>query len=141
MLWYNTGINSYIQYKHYYYDILSSTWKAVNTDLSTIKTLSNGTVSYVTVGSKSIHSLIQIKYKITRNSSVATGSLEIVNDGSTVQVYEVVGRNVYGDNNEVGEDAITIDVGYSSDNIRLIITCSNTGHDATMNLFEIKQVV
>jgi hypothetical protein len=141
MLWYNNGINTYTRYKHYYFDILTSTWKIVAPDVSISTTLLNGTVTYINVGSKTLHSLIQIKFKIIRNSAIATGFLEIINDGSSVQVSEPNGRTVYGDNNEVGEDAIAINVGYSGTNIRLIITCSNTGSDASINLFEIKQVV
>lgn len=140
MLWYNTGINSYTRYKHHYYDIGTSTWKAVNADVSLSSALTNGGVTYINVGTKSLHSLIQIKYKILRSTSVATGILEVYNDGSSVQITEIAGRTIYGSDIEVGYDAIGITVGYSSDNIRLIVTCSNTGHTATANLFEIKQI-
>lgn len=36
MLWYNTGINGYTQYKHHYYDVNESLWKEVAIDTAVI---------------------------------------------------------------------------------------------------------
>lgn len=141
MLWYNTGVNFYVRYKHHYYDILTTQWRELGSDSPLSVTLNNDNIVYVTIGSKSTHHLIQTKFRISRSTSVATGLLEVINDGSSVQIYEPNGRNIYGSDSEVGESAVAITVGYSGDNIRLIVTVSNTGHNGTLNLFSIQQIV
>jgi hypothetical protein len=140
MLWYNTGVNSYTQYKQYAYDISTSSWKIVGKD-SISSNLTNASSTFIVVGNKLLHKLISFRFILVRNGQIATGLVEIVNYASSLQISESVGRVVYGDNTEVGEDAITFTVGYSGNNIRLIVTCSNTGYAATMDLFNIDQII
>jgi hypothetical protein len=139
MLWYNTGVNAYTQYKQYAYDLSTSSWKIVGKD-SISTNLTNGTITYIVIGNKLLHKLITFRFILVRNGQIATGFVEVVNYSSSLQIAESSGRVVYGNNVEVGEDAISFTVAYSSNNIRLIATCSNTGHNATMDLFNIDQI-
>lgn len=140
MLWYNTGINSYVQYKQYAYNIPTSTWGLLGKE-TVSSTLTNGTYTYIVVGDKLLHKLIHFKFIVVRNGSIATGLIEILNISSTLQISEPAGRTVYGDNSEVGIDAITFSVTYSGNNIRLVATCSNTGYNSTIDLFNIDQIL
>lgn len=141
MLWYNTGINAYTRYKHHYYDTNLSQWRELNQEFSINQTLLNNATTYINIGTTPTHHLIQAKFKLTRGASnSATGTIEIFNDESSVLISEPIGRIIYGDIDEVGESAITIGVGYNGSNIRLVIVCSNTGSDASINLFSIQQI-
>lgn len=142
MLWYNTGVNSYEQYKHHFYDTNLSDWVEVAADSAislSPATLTDNSVSYVNVGSKSSDTVIRGKYLLERNSEYATGDIEVFNDGTSVQVIELNGRRVYGDTNEVGSSAVAITVQYSGDTIRLVFTLSSTGSDATITIYSLTQ--
>lgn len=143
MLWYNTGVNAYTQYRHHFYDTNLSAWVEVAADapvsLSPV-TLTDNAVTYINIGSKTSDTLVRCEFLLERNSIYATGYIEVFNDGSTVQILEPQGRSLYGDEDEVGSAAVVFTVEYSGDTIRLVCTLSSTGSDATITIFSLKQV-
>lgn len=142
MLWYNTGVNAYEQYKHHFYDTNLSDWVEVAADapvsLSPV-TLTDNSVTYVNIGDKTTDTLIRCEYLLSRNGELATGYIEVVNDDPSLYVMEPNGRVLYGDSAEVGEAAVAITVQYSGDTIRLVFTLSSTGSNATITIFSLKQ--
>lgn len=139
MIWYNTGINLYTRYKHHYYSILDSVWRELGRDKITASILNNTTTNII-VGTTSAHKSISLKFIIVRDGQVATGTIEIINLSSVLQISEPIGRVVYGDDGEVGESAVQFSANYNSGNIRLGILLSNTGNDGTIDLFNIDQI-
>jgi hypothetical protein len=143
MLWYNTGVNAYDQYIHHYYDTSLGDWLPVSADAPVSlspTTLTDNSVTYINVGSRSTHTLIRCEFLLERNGEYATGYVEVFNDNVTPQVIESNGRTLYGDSDEVGSDAVAITVQYSGDNIRLVFTLSSTGSDATITIFSLNRV-
>jgi hypothetical protein len=143
MLWYNTGVNSYTQYRHHFYDTNLSDWIEVAADSPVSlspTTLTDNAVTYINIGSKSSDTLIRCEFLLVRNGEYATGYVEVFNDGSTVQILEPTGRVLYGDSDEVGSSAVAFTVQYSGDTIRLVCTLSNTGSNATITIFSLKQI-
>lgn len=119
-------------------------------DLSPVN-LNNNSANYITIGTANEDSLIQFRFKLTRNSNIATGFVEILNtsvDDSSESsfldeelfILEPYGRIVYSGNDEVGEGAIDFTVDFNGFDIRLIATLSDTGSDALIEIFNIKTI-
>lgn len=140
MIWYNNGINAYTRYKHHYYDTLTSAWRELGGKDKITSSLTNNTTTNIIVGTTTAHKSISLKYIVVRDNQVATGTIEIINLNSILQISEPFGRVVYGDDGEVGESAVVFSANYNSGNIRLGIALSDTGNNATIDLFNIDQI-